>query len=114
MGTKRYSPEFKLEAIRKARAAASIPALSAELGVHYSQLYRWLKRFGEAGAEGLITPAAPRLILPSAADPLTRVAALERKIGQQAADLDFLKRAFKRVKEPRPNSESSGAAASTK
>jgi len=42
-----------------------------------------------------------------------RIAELERKIGQQALDLDFLTRAFKRVKESRQKNTGTGATAST-
>jgi len=38
---------------------------------------------------------------------------LERKIGQQSLDLDFLRRAFTRVKELRQKNTGSGATAST-
>ena len=111
MGTKWHSSEFKLAAVERARTAPSIPALSRELGVHNSQLYRWLRLYTEQGASGLCARSGPAQRVP---DPASTVAELERKVGQQAMDLDFLKRAFKRVKESRPNSGSSGATASTK
>jgi hypothetical protein len=41
------------------------------------------------------------------------VAELERKIGQQALDIDFLGRAFKRVRESRRKNTAAGATAST-
>jgi hypothetical protein len=43
-----------------------------------------------------------------------QIAELERKIGQQAVQLDFFARAFRRVKGSRPNSGSAGATASTR
>jgi transposase len=119
MKTRWYSFEFKKAAVERARTAASIPALSKELKVHNCQLYRWLRSFEEEGEEGLRprgrsgrpsrTPDVPE---PS--DPEKRIADLERKIGQQVLDLDFLKRAFKRVKESPRNNSGSGATASTK
>jgi transposase len=119
MRTRWYSFEFKKAAIERARTAASIPALSKELGVHFCQVYRWLRIYEEQGEEGLQThrrggrpTRAPQVSKP--VGPQKRIAELERVIGQQAVDLDFLKRAFKRVKESRPNSSSSGATASTK
>lgn len=111
MGSKWYSSEFKLAAVEKARTAASIPALSRELGVHYTQIYRWLRLYREGGAEGVCNRSGPARV---ADGPEAKVAELERKVGQQAMDLDFLRRAFKRVKESRPDSGSSGATASTK
>ena len=42
-----------------------------------------------------------------------RVRELEHKIGQQAMDIDFLRRAFKRLKETRQKNTDGGATAST-
>ncbi|MFN7939716.1 MAG: helix-turn-helix domain-containing protein [Bryobacteraceae bacterium] len=119
MKTRWYSFGFKKAAVERARGAASIPALSKELGVHYCQLYRWLRVFEEQGEEGLQPrgrKGRPTRIptAPEPTDPQKRIAELERKIGQQALDLDFLGRAFKRVKESRPNNSGSGTTASTK
>jgi len=119
MKTRWYSFEFKKAAVERARTAASIPALSKELKVHYCQIYRWLRSFEEQGEAGLqprggsgrpSRTADP----PEPGDPEKRIADLERRIGQQTVDLDFLRRAFKRVKESRPNNSGSGATASTK
>jgi transposase-like protein len=85
--------------------------LARELGVDFSQIYRWLRLYGEGGADGLGKRCGPAQ---GSDGPEVRVAELERKIGQQAMDLDFLERAFKRVKESQPSSGSSGATASTK
>ena len=115
MKTKWYSFEFKKAAVERARTAPSIPALSKELGVHYCQIYRWLRIYEEEGEQGLQTHGRGRTPEPpELTDPQKRIADLERKIGQQAVDLDFLKRAFKRVKESQPNNSGSGATASTK
>jgi len=119
MRTRWYSFEFKKTAVERARTAPSIPALSKELGVHYCQIYRWLRIFEEQGEQGLQTPGRSgrpsRTPLPPAPpDPEIRITELERKIGQQEVDLDFLKRAFRRVKESQPNKSGSGATASTK
>ena len=119
MRTRWYSFEFKKAAVERARTAASIPALSKELGVHYCQVYRWLRIYEEQGEEGLQTHGRSgrpgRSPMPPApADPQRRIAELERKIGQQEVDLDFLKRAFKRVRESQPNNSGTGATASTK
>lgn len=118
MRTKWYSFEFKRAAVERAQTAASIPALSKELGVHNCQIYRWLRIYEEDGEQGLQTHGRARLsrrpAAPAPTDPQKRIAELERKIGQQAVDLDFLERAFKRVKESQPNKGGSGATASTK
>jgi len=120
MKTKWYSFEFKKAAVERAQAASSIPTLSKELGVHYCQVYRWLRIYEEQGESGLRVqgrsgrPSRTPMPPPSVTEPQQQIAELERKIGQQEVDLDFLKRAFKRVKESRPNNSGSGATASTK
>lgn len=119
MKTRCYSFEFKKAAVERARTASSIPALSKELGVHYCQVYRWLRNYEEQGEEGLQTHGrrgrpSRTPMPPEPTDPQKRVAELERKIGRQEVDLDFLKRAFKRVKESQPNNSGSGGTASTK
>jgi transposase-like protein len=118
MKTRWYSFEFKKAVVERARTAASIPTLSKELGVHYCQIYRWLRIYEDEGEQGLRIHGRGRLSRtpepPELTDPQKRIADLERKIGQQTVDLDFLKRAFKRVKESRPNNNGSGATASTK
>jgi len=55
MKTRWYSFEFKKAAVERARAAPSIPALSKELGVHFCQVYRWLRIYEEQGEEALQT-----------------------------------------------------------
>jgi transposase-like protein len=118
MKTRWYSFEFKKAAVDRARTAASIPALSKELGVHCCQIYRWLRIYEDEGEQGLQTHGRGRLSRtpepPKLTDPQKRIADLERKVGQQAVDLDFLKRAFERVKESQPNNSGSGATASTR
>jgi len=47
------------------------------------------------------------------ADGAKRIAELERKVGQQALEIDFLARAFKRVKEDRQRNTTAGDPAST-
>jgi len=119
MRIKWYSFEFRKAAVERAHTAASIPALSKELGVHNSQIYRWLRIYEEQGEQGLqqrgrVGRPALELLPPAPTDPDRKIAELERKIGQQQTDLDFFRRAFKRVKESRPNNAGSGATASTK
>jgi transposase len=117
MKIKWFNHEFRLAAVERARTCESIPELARELGVHNSQIYRWMRIYEEQGPEALAVRAG-RVIHspfpPPPADAQGKISELERKIGQQAVDMDFLKRAFKRVKESRPNSGSSGATASTK
>ena len=84
-------------------------------------LYRWRDAYRKDGVAGLGRPLGRPPGVPAAARPNTdsesaaarRIAELERKIGQQSLDLDFLRRAFTRVKELRQKNTGSGATAST-
>jgi transposase len=116
-----FSREFKERVAQRILNGESVSAIHNEFQIKRSVLYRWRDAYRKDGAAGLRgspgrppgIPNPPR----SAANPeeaaARRVAELERKIGQQALDLDFLRRAFKRVKESRRNNDSSGATAST-
>lgn len=134
MGKNReFSQAFKVAAARRLAAGESGSKVHRELGVKRSVLYRWAaayRKFGEAGlnrkpGRPRKTPAPPGPC-GEAAEQLAdcerdsaamigrqakRIAELERLVGQQALDLDFLARAFKRVNESRPSSN--GATAST-
>jgi transposase len=98
----------------------SVSALHHELQIKRSVLYRWRDATarrewracnGPRPAAGSAESAAAGRRPGAAA--ARRIAELERKIGQQALDLDFLRRAFKRVKELRRKPTEPGATAST-
>lgn len=113
-----FSVQLKEEAVHRLLQGESVGALSKELHVHVSNLYRWRESYCQEGTPGLRAQGAPRqLQRPVPTDPeevgRQRIRELERKIGQQALDIDFLRRAFKRVKESRQQSGRAGAAAST-
>jgi len=106
MSRRRFTKEFKVLAARRMLAGESGSALSRELDVKRSKLYEWasqLDRFGEAEAfpgAGRRRDDAPR-VEPGREDE-ARVAALERKVGQQALELDFLRQALRCVEDLRP------------
>ncbi|HYM76263.1 MAG TPA: helix-turn-helix domain-containing protein [Candidatus Dormibacteraeota bacterium] len=116
-----FSQDFKESVARRILHGESVSALHHELQIKRSVLYRWRDAYRKEGAAGLQRPAGrppgtphPRRPMGSAEEAAARrVAELERKIGQQALDLDFLRRAFKRVKESRRNNAASGETAST-
>jgi transposase len=110
-----FSREFKLAAIRRMEDCGNVSALADELGVRREQLYKWRGVFLVGGAEGLINPGRPR---PSAAPPdlradEARVAALERKVGEQALLIDFFKGALRRIEASRQASTEPGGTASS-
>jgi transposase-like protein len=123
-----FSREFKLKAVERLEAGESGSALSVELGVKRTILYRWRDRF-RAGGELALRPVRGRpnkadaLAMARAQGPATKaagmaqarrqIAELERKVGQQQLDLDFFKGALRRIEELRRLNAQPGATASS-
>lgn len=116
-----FSLEFKEGVTRRILNGESVSALHQEFQIKRSILYRWRDAYRREGAAGLQRPAGrppgvpnpPRAPARPEEMAARRVAELERKIGQQALDIDFLQRAFKRVKESRRKNVETGGTAST-
>jgi transposase len=115
---RRHTKEFKLAALARMEGASDVAALAAELGVDRGLLYKWNAAYRAGGEEALRLPGergGPRLV-PAA--PETRpsatvapgVAELERKIAQQALELDFFRAALQHFagRRRRPNGGSGG------
>lgn len=116
-----FTGEFKESVAQRILNGESVSALHQELQIKRSVLYRWRDAYRKEGAAGLQRPIGrppgvpnpPRQTASPEEASARRIAELERKIGQQALDLDFLRRAFKRVKESRRKSVETGGTAST-
>ena len=126
---RKFSREFKLEAVRRILAGGQIRALSEELTVLRKDLYAWRKLFRAGGVEALRPLGRPRKgdgvvasrVRKQARDiPATdtsapeRVAELERKVGQQQLELDFFRQALRRVREARRLNAGPGVTGSTR
>jgi transposase len=125
---RKFSREFKLEAVRRILAGEQIRALSEELTVLRKDLYAWRKLFRAGGAEALRPLGRPqgrwrrriegeewsRNV--AAGDPCApeRIAELERKIGQQQIELDFFRQALRQVREARRPNAGPGVTGSTR
>src|SRR5882757_1535152 len=104
---RKYSREFKLEAVRRILAGEQIRALSEELTVLRKDLYAWRKLFRAGGAEALRPLGRPRK-----SDGVVASRVKERSAGdacaperiaelQQQIELDFFRQALRRVREAR-------------
>jgi|ERR1700709_1842963 transposase len=126
---RKFSREFKLEAVRRILAGEQIRALSEELTVLRKDLYAWRKLFRAGGAEALRPLGRPRKgddVVASrvkersrnvaAGDTCApeRIAELERKIGQQQIELDFFRQALRQVREARRPNAGPGVTGSTR
>ena len=116
-----FTREFKEGVAQRILNGESVSALQQEVQIKRSVLYRWRDAYRKDGAAGLQRPVGRPPGVPNPPRPAAspeeaaarRAAELERKIGQQALDIDFLRRAFKRVKESRRKNTAAGATAST-
>ena len=116
-----FERDFKQGVAQRILNGESVNALHNEFQIKRSVLYRWRDAYRMEGAAGFQRPIGRPPGVPNPPRPAAspeeiaarRVAELERKIGQQALDIDFLRRAFKRVKESRRKNTAPGAPAST-
>lgn len=124
MSNRTFSSEFRLQVAQRIEQGESVSQLHYELDIKRSVLYRWRDTYRKAGAAGLAravgrppgvpNPATPQPGLSQEESLRRQIAALERKVGQQSVQLDFFKRAFKRVRESNQANGSAGATASTR
>jgi transposase-like protein len=91
---RKFSREFKQTAIRQLAGGKSAAEVARALEVHPSDLYRWRRELEELGAQAFTGAGRKR-------GDEDRVAELERKVGQQTLEIDFLKRALQHVEEQR-------------
>lgn len=122
-----FSRAFKLEVVRRMEAGENVSALSREVGVKRTILYRWRDAWrlgGEAalrlkGRPSKADAVAMRLArgVAGKADDLAearwQIDQLQRKVGQQQLDLDFFKQALRRIEASRRPSDRPGATASS-
>lgn len=88
MARKRYTAEFKAQAVELVRLGKTVPAVAEELGIGEGSLYRWVGPQGQSepfGSEGQRAVGE----MP-AADELLR---LRREIAQLKLENDILKKA---------------------
>ena len=129
MRTKRYfSPETKLEVVRRYAAGEGPGALAGEYGIRDTLVHQWVKAYKERGGQGLQGPGRPSreavaaALLPTGVEESAthslqaaqrRIALLEQKIAQQGLELDFFKLALRHFETSPPPAVRPGATAPT-
>jgi transposase-like protein len=95
MGSRRqFTQEFKLAAVRRLEQGVSMAEVARGLEVNPNVLHRWRREFRQGPGNAFPGNGKQRWSE-------GRVAELERKIGQQAVEIDFLKACLQRIKEAR-------------
>ncbi|HEY1559514.1 MAG TPA: transposase [Caulobacteraceae bacterium] len=106
-----FSREIKLKVVERLEGGETIAALARELSVHRQLIYKWrdAHRAGRLGARRGRPTKAEALLrearlgeTDALAAAQRKIAELERKVGQQAVELDFFQGALRRIKASRP------------
>ena len=119
------SAEVKRKAVARLAAGEAALDVASDLKVDRRRLYEWQEQVRQGGLEVLRGPGRPRkgslegpplrsAILNEGAAARRRIAELERKIGEQQADLDFFRQALRHVKARRQAAGVSGKPQSSK
>jgi transposase len=91
---RKFTREFKIEAVKRLQSGQSVARMSRELEVNPNQLHLWKRQF-EALPNSAFSGEGRRR------GEETKVAELERKVGQQAMEIDFLKSCLRRIEDLR-------------
>ena len=91
---RKFSKDFKQEAVTRLNGGQSVAEVARALEVHPSDLHRWRRELQNHGVRAFSGAGKKRA-------EESRVAELERKVGQQAMEIDFLKRALQHGEEQR-------------
>jgi transposase-like protein len=94
LSRRNFTREFKLAALERIESGESLAAVARALEVNPNLLQRWRQEFH--AWPGSAFPGKGR----GRAEP-DRVAQLERKIGQQTLEIDFLKGCLQRIEQQR-------------
>ena len=117
-GKRRFSPEFKIAAVRRVNEGESPHSVARDLDVNAPLLWRWRKQVAqqsESGLKGIGRPKGGKVRAEATeARYQRRIAELERLVGRQQMEIGFLDRALRQVEELRQEKNDDGAAASTK
>jgi transposase-like protein len=103
---RKFSKEFKLEAVRRLESGVSMAEVARGLEVSPNVLHRWQREFRKA--PGNAFPGQGRHRWSEG-----KIAELERKVGQQAMEIDFLRACLQRIEDERMLQASSGNPRST-
>ena len=94
LSRRKFTKEFKEEAVRRLELGASLAEVARACEVNPNVLHRWRRELRDFGRKPSWATAQRRA-------QESRLAELERKVGRQALEIDFLKRCLQNVEEQR-------------
>jgi transposase len=94
LSRRQFTKEFKLAAVRRLEQGVSITEAARALEVSPNVLHRWRREFRQGTGNAFPGKGKER-------SSEGRIADLERKIGQQALEIDFLKGCLQRIEQQR-------------
>jgi transposase len=94
MNRRKFTREFKEAAVRRLELGASVAEVTRACEVNPNVLHRWRRELSQFGTKAFAGPGISRA-------EEQRIAALERKVGRQAVEIDFLRGCLQHVEEQR-------------
>ena len=94
LSRRKFTKEFKEEAVRRLDLGASIGEVARACEVNANVLHRWRRESRDFAGKAFGGSGQRRL-------EEGRLAELERKVGRQALEIDFLRRCLQHVEEQR-------------
>jgi transposase len=94
LSRRKFTKELKLAAIQQLDKGSSAAEVARAFEINPNPLHRWRKEFRHGPGNAFSGPGKRRWEEP-------RIAQLERKVGQQTLEIDFLKGCLQRIEEQR-------------
>jgi transposase len=94
LSRRKFTKEFKEEAIRRLDLGAGIAEVARACEVNPNVLHRWRRELRDYGLKAFAGKGQRR-------QEEGRITDLERKVGRQALEIDFLRRCLQHVEEQR-------------
>ena len=103
----KFPTAFRKMALERLKSCRNVTELSAELGIHRTQLYKWRDQMEPIDdGQGPASNSHERELR-------KEIRELKRLLGEKALEVDFFKGALQKVEARRQSSSGSGAKAST-
>ena len=94
LSRRKFTKELKLAAVQQLEKGSSAAEVARAFEINANALHRWRREFRHGPANAFPGEGKRRWEEP-------RIAQLERKVGQQALEIDFLKGCLQRIEEQR-------------